>query len=99
LITGTPLQNNLKELFALLNFICPEIFVDYKDLDSFLHKDSEGTDVEEEKSKKVVEALHKILRPFLLRRVKADVEKNLLPSMCCFFCGGWCRLTGNREGD
>ncbi|KAG6840217.1 hypothetical protein C0991_008138 [Blastosporella zonata] len=79
LITGTPLQNNLKELFALLNFICPEIFVDYADLDSFLHKDDSGTDVEEEKSKKVVEALHKILRPFLLRRVKADVEKNLLP--------------------
>ena len=35
---------------------------------------------DEEKSKKVVEALHKILRPFLLRRVKSDVEKNLLPS-------------------
>ncbi|KAF8079370.1 SNF2 family N-terminal domain-containing protein [Lyophyllum atratum] len=79
LITGTPLQNNLKELFALLNFICPEIFVEYKDLDSFLHKDDSGADAEEEKSKKVVEALHKILRPFLLRRVKADVEKNLLP--------------------
>ncbi|KAL0956462.1 hypothetical protein HGRIS_002608 [Hohenbuehelia grisea] len=79
LITGTPLQNNLKELFALLNFICPEIFVDYADLDSFLHKDETGADEEEEKSKKVVEALHKILRPFLLRRVKSDVEKNLLP--------------------
>ncbi|KAG6826565.1 hypothetical protein H0H92_015298 [Tricholoma furcatifolium] len=79
LITGTPLQNNLKELFALLNFICPEIFVDYKDLDSFLHKDDSGVEDEEEKSKKVVEALHKILRPFLLRRVKSDVEKNLLP--------------------
>ncbi|KAF8167097.1 P-loop containing nucleoside triphosphate hydrolase protein [Crassisporium funariophilum] len=79
LITGTPLQNNLKELFSLLNFICPEIFVDYKDLDSFLHKDSESGDVEEEASKKVVEALHKILRPFLLRRVKSDVEKSLLP--------------------
>lgn len=79
LITGTPLQNSLKELFALLNFICPEIFVDYADLDSFLHKDTHGED-ESEKSKKVVEALHKILRPFLLRRVKADVEKNLLPS-------------------
>ncbi|KAF5385038.1 hypothetical protein D9615_000870 [Tricholomella constricta] len=79
LITGTPLQNNLKELFALLNFICPEIFVEYKDLDSFLHKDESGADAEEEKSKKVVEALHKILRPFLLRRVKSDVEKNLLP--------------------
>ncbi|KAF7356732.1 hypothetical protein MVEN_01008100 [Mycena venus] len=79
LITGTPLQNSLKELFALLNFICPEIFVDYADLDSFLHKDDDGDDQEEEKSKKVVEALHKILRPFLLRRVKADVEKALLP--------------------
>lgn len=85
LITGTPLQNNLKELFALLNFICPEIFVDYKDLDDFLHKDSTGTDEEEEKSKKVVEALHKILRPFLLRRVKSDVEKNLLPSSLLSF--------------
>ncbi|KAF8131403.1 SNF2 family N-terminal domain-containing protein [Boletus edulis] len=79
LITGTPLQNNLKELFALLNFICPEIFSDYADLDTFLHKDDAGADGEEEKSKKVVEALHKILRPFLLRRVKSDVEKNLLP--------------------
>ncbi|KAH9179701.1 SNF2 family N-terminal domain-containing protein [Lactarius sanguifluus] len=79
LITGTPLQNNLKELFALLNFICPEIFIDYADLEAFLHKDDTATDVDEEKSKKVVEALHKILRPFLLRRVKSDVEKNLLP--------------------
>lgn len=87
LITGTPLQNNLKELFALLNFICPEIFVDYTDLDSFLHKDESGTDAEEEKSKKVVEALHKILRPFLLRRVKADVEKSLLPSLCFLIFG------------
>ncbi|KAJ3550827.1 hypothetical protein NMY22_g187 [Coprinellus aureogranulatus] len=41
LITGTPLQNNLKELFALLNFICPEIFVNYEDLDAFLNKDTE----------------------------------------------------------
>lgn len=122
LITGTPLQNNLQELFSLLNFICPEIFSDYKDLESFLHKDAKsasGTttaaqsgapsvagddakdgdvnmeeevsvedippktekELEEEKSRKVVEALHKILRPFLLRRVKADVERNLLPSM------------------
>ena len=80
LITGTPLQNNLKELFALLNFICPEIFSDYADLDSFLHKDEAEGDVDDEKSKKVVEALHKILRPFLLRRVKSDVEKSLLPS-------------------
>ncbi|KXN81809.1 ISWI chromatin-remodeling complex ATPase ISW1 [Leucoagaricus sp. SymC.cos] len=79
LITGTPLQNNLKELFALLNFICPEIFVKYEDLDAFLHKDATGAD-EEERSKKVVEALHKILRPFLLRRVKFGVAP--LPLQC-----------------
>ncbi|KAF8499323.1 SNF2 family N-terminal domain-containing protein [Hysterangium stoloniferum] len=79
LITGTPLQNNLQELFSLLNFICPEIFSDFIDLDSFLHKDDESGSGEDA-SKKVVEALHKILRPFLLRRVKVDVEKNLLPS-------------------
>lgn len=70
----------------MLNFICPEIFSDYADLDSFLHKDAnekdgEGSTVtDEERSKMIVEALHKILRPFLLRRVKADVEKSLLPS-------------------
>jgi SWI/SNF-related matrix-associated actin-dependent regulator of chromatin subfamily A member 5 len=66
-----------------------------------LHKDSSGTEVEEEKSKMVVEALHKILRPFLLRRVKADVEKNLLPSMSHFTCVQ-CRLGAHlvyREGD
>ena len=44
-----------------------------------LRREADGDD---EKSKKVVEALHKILRPFLLRRVKADVEKSLLPSKC-----------------
>lgn len=83
LITGTPLQNNMKELFSLLNFICPEIFSDYADLESFLHKDDSGADDDTEANKKVVEALHKILRPFLLRRVKSDVEKNLLPSKRC----------------
>jgi SWI/SNF-related matrix-associated actin-dependent regulator of chromatin subfamily A member 5 len=80
LITGTPLQNNLQELFALLNFICPEIFSDYADLDSFLHKGDSAGESEADASAKVVAALHSILRPFLLRRVKADVEKNLLPS-------------------
>ncbi|KAF8500555.1 SNF2 family N-terminal domain-containing protein [Hysterangium stoloniferum] len=81
LITGTPLQNNLQELFSLLNFICPEIFSDFKNLDSFLHNDDRlGSG--EDASKKVVEALHKILPPFLLRRVKVDVEKNLLPGEC-----------------
>jgi SWI/SNF-related matrix-associated actin-dependent regulator of chromatin subfamily A member 5 len=70
----------LKELFVLLNFICPEpIFVDYVDLDSFLHKVETDSEEEAGKSNKVIETLHKILRPFLLRG-KTDVEKNPLPS-------------------
>jgi SWI/SNF-related matrix-associated actin-dependent regulator of chromatin subfamily A member 5 len=99
LITGTPLQNNLKELFALLNFICPEIFSDYADLESFLHKDDEAAEGDEDKSKKVVEALHKILRPFLLRRVKADVEKNLLPSTPNWLRSNLAADMDYREGD
>ena len=70
----------------MLNFISPEIFVDYADLNSFLHKDvnnKEGAQEVDEKSKKVVEALHKILRPFLLRRV----EKNLLPKEINIYVG------------
>jgi SWI/SNF-related matrix-associated actin-dependent regulator of chromatin subfamily A member 5 len=42
------LQNSLKELFALSNFICPEIFVDYAELDSFLHKADTTLEAEEE---------------------------------------------------
>ena len=51
LIIGTLLQNSLKELFALLNFVCPDIFVDYADLDSFLHKNETGSEEEEEKKR------------------------------------------------
>lgn len=99
LITGTPLQNSMQELFSLLNFICPEIFSDYSDLDSFLHKDEDKAEGDDQKSKKVVEALHKILRPFLLRRVKSDVEKSLLPSKCHNHLIAGCRRvdTSDRE--
>jgi len=50
-----------------------------------LHKLEVETDSEEEAEKsKKVKALHKILRPFLLRRVKTDIEKNLLPGTLSF---------------
>jgi SWI/SNF-related matrix-associated actin-dependent regulator of chromatin subfamily A member 5 len=61
---------------SLLNFICPEIFVDYKDLDSFLHKYSTSTKAEDEKNK-IVEALHKILRSFLLHQIKSNPQRHL----------------------
>jgi SWI/SNF-related matrix-associated actin-dependent regulator of chromatin subfamily A member 5 len=72
LITGTPLQNNLHELWALLNFLLPDVFGDASAFDDWFSKQDSDSDT-------VVQQLHKVLRPFLLRRVKADVEKSLLP--------------------
>lgn len=76
LITGTPLQNNLHELWALLNFLLPEIFSSAEKFDEWFQiGDGGGKEAEAE----VVQQLHKVLRPFLLRRLKADVEKTLPP--------------------
>ena len=72
LITGTPLQNNLHELWALLNFLLPDVFGDSAAFDDWFSQQNADSDA-------VVKQLHKVLRPFLLRRVKADVEKSLLP--------------------
>jgi len=72
LLTGTPLQNNLHELWALLNFLLPDVFNKSEDFDSWFELQGKDQD-------KVVQQLHKILNPFLLRRIKVDVEKSLLP--------------------
>ncbi|KAJ8565977.1 hypothetical protein K7X08_008553 [Anisodus acutangulus] len=73
LITGTPLQNNLHELWALLNFLLPEIFSSAETFDEWFQISGESDQQE------VVQQLHKVLRPFLLRRLKSDVEKGLPP--------------------
>ncbi|KAL4900336.1 hypothetical protein BDW74DRAFT_96460 [Aspergillus multicolor] len=82
LITGTPLQNNITELWSLLHFLLPEIF---NDLNSFQNwfdfssvLDSNGqTDGIERRKRSLVSTMHSILKPFLLRRVKTDVETAL----------------------
>uniref|UniRef100_A0A452Y0R9 Chromatin-remodeling complex ATPase n=2 Tax=Aegilops tauschii subsp. strangulata TaxID=200361 RepID=A0A452Y0R9_AEGTS len=73
LITGTPLQNNLHELWSLLNFLLPEIFSSAETFDEWFQISGENDQHE------VVQQLHKVLRPFLLRRLKSDVEKGLPP--------------------
>nr|XP_019582251.1 PREDICTED: chromodomain-helicase-DNA-binding protein 2 isoform X4 [Rhinolophus sinicus] len=67
LITGTPLQNSLKELWSLLHFIMPEKFEFWEDFEEDHGKGRENG----------YQSLHKVLEPFLLRRVKKDVEKSL----------------------
>ncbi|XP_044212192.1 chromodomain-helicase-DNA-binding protein 2 isoform X2 [Thunnus albacares] len=67
LITGTPLQNSLKELWSLLHFLMPDKFVSWEDFEDEHGKGRENG----------YQSLHKVLEPFLLRRVKKDVEKSL----------------------
>merc|ERR1719283_87452 len=74
LLTGTPLQNNLHELWALLNFLLPDVFDSSEDFDEWF-KDDQCLD----QNQSVVEKLHAILKPFLLRRLKTEVEKKLPP--------------------
>ncbi|XP_061397937.1 chromatin-remodeling complex ATPase chain Iswi-like [Musca vetustissima] len=73
LLTGTPLQNNLHELWALLNFMLPDIFNSADDFDQWFNTDACLDDAA------LVKRLHSILEPFLLRRLKLDVEKSLKP--------------------
>ncbi|XP_006874108.1 PREDICTED: chromodomain-helicase-DNA-binding protein 7-like [Chrysochloris asiatica] len=70
LLTGTPLQNTVEELFSLLHFLEPSRFP------------SETTFMQEFgdlKTEEQVQKLQAILKPMMLRRLKEDVEKNLAP--------------------
>ncbi|KAG5450102.1 SWI/SNF- matrix-associated actin-dependent regulator of chromatin sub A member 5 [Clonorchis sinensis] len=76
LITGTPLQNNLHELWSLLNFLMPDLFSSSELFDEMFK-------VSTEEEQNLIQRLHAILKPFILRRIKADVEKKLPPKKEC----------------
>ncbi|OMJ71951.1 hypothetical protein SteCoe_29714 [Stentor coeruleus] len=82
LITGTPLQNNLHELWSLLNFLLPDLFASSSDFDEWFNLGAEEGLSENEierKNVKMVQQLHKILKPFILRRTKLEVERGIPP--------------------
>ncbi|KIW09527.1 uncharacterized protein PV09_00402 [Verruconis gallopava] len=78
LLTGTPIQNNMQELWALLHFIMPTLFDSHDEFSDWFSKDIEShaqsnTKLNEDQLKR----LHMILKPFMLRRVKKHVQKEL----------------------
>ncbi|KAL6886371.1 SNF2 family N-terminal domain-containing protein [Trichoderma longibrachiatum] len=87
LLTGTPLQNNLTELWSLLFFLMPAEngvggFADLQEFHDWFRKPESqilesGRDQMDDEAKAIISKLHKVLRPYLLRRLKADVEKQM----------------------
>jgi len=87
LLTGTPLQNDLQELWSLLNYLLPKVF-DQESKQAFREWFDEHlsnqNDVTEEKLAKravVIQRLHQALEPFMLRRQVEDVEQSLPPKI------------------
>ncbi|KAK5128581.1 hypothetical protein LTR08_004065 [Meristemomyces frigidus] len=78
LLTGTPIQNNMQELWALLHFIMPSLFDSHDEFSEWFSKDIENhaqsnTKLNEDQLRR----LHMILKPFMLRRIKKHVQKEL----------------------
>ena len=82
LLTGTPLQNSLMELWSLMHFLMPSIFQSHKEFKDWfsnpVHNMIEG---EEQINEDLINRLHSVLRPFILRRLKSEVEKQLPPKI------------------
>ncbi|KAF3942245.1 hypothetical protein ABW19_dt0202314 [Dactylella cylindrospora] len=82
LLTGTPLQNNLVELWSLLHFLLPQVFNDVESFQSWfdfsdLQSGKGSKELKKSLGTNLVSSLHQILKPFLLRRLKTDVELSL----------------------
>ena len=101
LLTGTPLQNNLSELWSLLNFLLPEIFDDLRVFESWfdakdIHESKEEVEriTNQEQNESILSTLHQILTPFLLRRVKSDVDLEIPPKKEVLV---YCPLTARQK--
>ena len=80
LLTGTPLQNSLMELWSLLHFLMPSVFHSHTEFKQWFHAPMQQfVEGAAALADELVSRLHRVLRPFILRRVKRDVERALPP--------------------
>ncbi|KAG2393435.1 hypothetical protein C9374_006966 [Naegleria lovaniensis] len=78
LLTGTPLQNNVMELWSLMHFIMPHVFQSHSEFKDWFSNSIQGmVEGKQEMNKELISRLHTILRPFILRRLKKEVSEQL----------------------
>ncbi|GAA5984905.1 hypothetical protein JCM11641_003621 [Rhodosporidiobolus odoratus] len=79
LLTGTPIQNSMHELWALLHFIMPSLFDSHDEFSEWFSKDIEkkADDKSGNMNEHQLRRLHMILKPFMLRRIKKNVQNEL----------------------
>ncbi|PWN27090.1 hypothetical protein BDZ90DRAFT_185740 [Jaminaea rosea] len=78
LLTGTPVQNSMQELWALLHFIMPSLFDSHDEFSEWFSKDIEGhAENKGTLNEGQLRRLHMILKPFMLRRIKKNVQNEL----------------------
>lgn len=79
LLTGTPLQNSLLELWSLMHFLMPGVFASHSEFREWFTPlaGAAGEGAEGEADPALLRRLHAVLRPFLLRRLKQDVERQM----------------------
>ncbi|KAI8368263.1 SNF2 family N-terminal domain-containing protein [Radiomyces spectabilis] len=78
LLTGTPIQNSMQELWALLHFIMPTLFDSHEEFSEWFSKDIEShAENKGSLNEHQLRRLHMILKPFMLRRIKRNVQHEL----------------------
>ncbi|XP_055839323.1 helicase domino isoform X2 [Episyrphus balteatus] len=78
LLTGTPLQNDLMELWSLMHFLMPYVFQSHREFKEWFSNPMTGMiEGNCEYNETLISRLHKVIRPFLLRRLKKEVEKQM----------------------
>lgn len=95
LLTGTPLQNSLMELWSLLHFLMPHVFASHSEFKEWFASPLDTMIEEKQVDTALVQRLHTILQPFLLRRKKNDVERQLPDK---FEHVQLCRLSKRQRG-